>query len=316
MQAVGMAGLSYPTVRNVIDRFEEGGWSAIHPTFRGHDRGDGRVLNPAQEENIQRLSIGKRPEQLKMEFRLRNRAAVGLLIEQKFGMRLQVRSIGKYLARRDFTPQKPIKRACEQRPEAVQQWRQQEYSAIEQRARKEGAAIYWGDETALVNIDVCGRNSIPASQTSAAMTVGGTSHKLSMTATVTNQGKARWKIIDEAFDVDKLVESVQALIHDAHRKVFLILDNLRVLHSKRVKAWAQEHKDPIELRYLPNYSPELNPEERLNVDLKQEMGKRVPIRTKGKLRHAANEHMTMLERTHERVMCYFQDHRMRHAATA
>jgi transposase len=316
MQIVALTGLSYPSVRGVIDRFEEGGWSAIRPALRGRNRGDGRVLSPAQEETIQRLIIDKRPEQLKMEFSLWNRAAVGQLIEQEFGIRLQVRSVGKYLERWGFTPQKPIKRAYEQRPEAVQQWLQQEYPAIEQRARKEGAEIHWGDETALVNTDVRGRSFAPAGHTPVAMAVGGTRHKPSMIATVTNQGKARWMIIDEAFDADKLIEFLQALIRDAHKKVFLILDNLRVHHSKRVKAWVDERKDRIELFYLPSYSPELNPEERLNADLKHEMGKRVPIRTKARLREAANEHMTMLEKTPERVMGYFQDRRVRYAATA
>lgn len=88
--------------------------------MRGRHRGDGRVLSAAQEEAIQRLIIDKRPEQLKMDFSLWSRAVVGQLIEQEFGIRLQVRSVGKYLARWGFTPQKPIKKACEQRPEAVQ----------------------------------------------------------------------------------------------------------------------------------------------------------------------------------------------------
>ena len=112
----------------------------------------------------------------------------------------------------------------------------------------------------------------------------------------------------------KLIEFLQALIKDAGKKVFLILDNLRVHHSKLVKAWVNERKDKIELFYLPSYSPELNPEERLNADLKQEMGKRVPVRTKAKLRDAANEHMMKLEQNPERVMSYFQDSRVRYAA--
>jgi hypothetical protein len=133
-------------------------------------------------------------------------------------------------------------------------------------------------------------------------------------ATVTNQGKTRWMIIDEAFDADKLIEFLQALIKDAGKKVFLILDNLRVHHSKLVKAWVAEHQDQIELFYLPSYSPQLNPEERLNADLKQEIGKRVPVRTKAKLREAANDHMAMLEQNPERVIGYFQDRYVRYAA--
>ncbi|MEC5214356.1 transposase [Polaromonas sp. CG_9.5] len=293
MQIVPMTGLSYPTVRSAIDLFDSGGWSALKPCLRGRAKGDGRVLSQAQEDTIQRLIIDTRPEQLKMDFHLWSRAAVGQLISQEFGIKLQVRSIGKYLTRWGFTPQKPIKRACEQSPAAVQAWLEGEYPAIEQRARSEGAEIHWGDETALVNTDVRGRSFAPAGKTPVAMAVGSTRHKLSMIATVTNQGKARWMIIDEAFDVDKLIEFLQALVKDAGKKVFLILDNLRVHHSRLVKARVAERLDQIELFYLPSYSPQLNPEERLNADLKQEMGKRVPVRTKAKLREAANDHMAI-----------------------
>jgi len=101
MQIVTMSGLSYPTVRGAIDLFEAGGWGAIRPAVRGRARGDGRVLSQAQEDTIQRLIIDKRPEQLKMDFSLWSRAAVGQLIEQEFGITLQVRSIGKYLKLRD-----------------------------------------------------------------------------------------------------------------------------------------------------------------------------------------------------------------------
>ena len=314
MQIVAMTGLSYPTVRAAIDRFESGGWTNVRPTRRGRIKGDGRVLSAVQEEAIQRMIIDKRPEQLKMDFSLWSRAAVAQLIEQEFGIKLQVRSIGKYLTRWGFTPQKPIKRAYEQSPAAVRAWIEGEYPGIEQRARAEGGEIHWGDETALVNTDVRGRSYAPAGKTPVALAVGGTRQKLSMIATVTNQGKTRWMIIDEAFDAQKLIEFLQALIKDAGKKVFLILDNLRVHHSKLVKAWVNERKDKIELFYLPSYSPELNPEERLNADLKQEMGKRVPVRTKAKLRDAANEHMMKLEQSPERVMSYFQDSRVRYAA--
>ena len=129
-----------------------------------------------------------------------------------------------------------------------------------------------------------------------------------------NQGKARWMIIDEAFDAGKLIEFLQALIQDAGKKVFLILNNLRVHHSRLVKAWVAERHDQIELFYLPSYSPQLNPEERLNADLKQEICKRVPVKTKAKLRQAANDHMAMLAQNPERVMSYFQDRRVRYAA--
>ena len=118
-------------------------------------------------------------------------------------------------------------------------------------------------------------------------------------------------VIDEAFDAEKRIEFLHSLIKDAGKKTFLILDNLRVHHSKLVKAWAAERQDQIELFYLPSYSPQLNPEERLNAAVKQEMGKRVPIRTNVKLREAANDPMAILAQNPERVMSYFQDCRVR-----
>ncbi|MGA8393368.1 MAG: transposase, partial [Burkholderiaceae bacterium] len=113
---------------------------------------------------------------------------------------------------------------------------------------------------------------------------------------------------------DKLIEFLEALIKDAGKKVFLILDNLRVHHSKPVKAWAAERQDKIELFYLPSYSPELNPEERLNADLKHAIGTKVPVRTKAKLKLAAAEHMKKLEQSPERVKSFFQDPRVKYAA--
>ena len=122
-------------------------------------------------------------------------------------------------------------------------------------------------------------------------------------------------IIDESFNSDKLIEFLEAMIKDRQRKVFLILDNLRVHHSKPVKAWALENDQKIELFYLPSYSPELNPEERLNAGLKQAITSKVPARTKAKLRAAATEHMTMLEQTPERVKKYFGDANVAYTAS-
>ena len=314
MELVQMSGLSYPAVRKTLDLFEQGGWAAIQPARRGRAQGDARLLTPEQEAHIQKIICDKRPEQLKMDFFLWSRAAVMQLIEQEYALRLGVRTVGKYLARWGFTPQKPIKRAYEQRPEAVKAWLEEHYPAIEARAKAEGGEIHWGDETALVNTDVRGRSYAPAGETPVAFTVGNTRQKLSMIATVTNRGKARWMIIEEAFNSDKLIEFLQALIKDAGKKVFLILDNLRVHHSKPVKSWLAERTTQIEVFYLPSYSPELNPEERLNADLKQAIGKRVPVRTKAKLRDAANDHMAMLERSPQRVMSFFQDPRVKYAA--
>jgi len=133
-------------VRLAIDLYEEGGYAALKPTARGRTLGDGRTLTAEQEAVIRRTICDKRPEQLKMEFALWNRAAVMQLIERDYGIKLSVRGVGNYLSRWGFTPQKPIKKAYEQRPEAVQAWLDEQYPEIEKRAKAEGGEIHWGDD--------------------------------------------------------------------------------------------------------------------------------------------------------------------------
>lgn len=107
-------------MRGVIDRYVKAGAASIAPTARGRRAGEGRSLSELQERTMQQLICDKRPEQLKMGFALWNRAAVQQLIERECGITLTVRGVGNYLARWGFTPQKPIRKAYEQRPEAVQ----------------------------------------------------------------------------------------------------------------------------------------------------------------------------------------------------
>ena len=124
----------------------------------------------------------------------------------------------------------------------------------------------------------------------------------------------RWMIIDGSFNSERLIEFMQLLVKDAGKKIFLILDNLSVHHSKPVKAWLAENKATIEVFYLPAYSPDLNPDERLNADIKHVIGTRVPVRTKDKLRNTASYFLRELRNQPERIKSYFQDPRVKYAA--
>ena len=199
MFIVKYCGLSYPTVRRIIDQYEQGGAETIKPTPRGRQCGEGRHLTDEQEQLVRQIIFDNRPEQLKMEFALWNRAAVMQLIERECGIKLSVKGVGNYLQRWGLTPQKPIKRAYEQRPEAVKSWLDNEYPDIDQRAKTEGAEIHWGDETVVVNTNVRSRGNAPAGKTSVTFAEGGTRQKLSMITTVTNQGKTRWMIMSFVF---------------------------------------------------------------------------------------------------------------------
>ena len=133
MSIVEQTGLSWSAVKAAMSLFDEGQWSALKPEARGKKPGSGRSLTAEQEQSIRSIICDKRPEQLKMDFALWNRAAVGVLIERECGITLSVRAVGNYLKRWGFTPhlspfrEKPIKRAYEQRPEAVQAWLDEQY---------------------------------------------------------------------------------------------------------------------------------------------------------------------------------------------
>ena len=261
-------GLSRTGVFDICQRHASGGAKALCDRIGGRKAGDGRRLTSEQEAEVRKLICDKTPEQLKMPHALWTRGAVAELIEHRFGLRLPVRTMGLYLSRWGFTPQKPIRRAYEQSPAAVRKWLDNDYPEIAARAKVEGAEIHWGDETGLRSDDVRGRSFAPKGETPI-IRINSKREGLSILSTVTNKGQMRWKIFDGALNADILIDFLRRLIKDMPRKVFLILDNLRVHHSKLVKAWLAKHADAIEVFYLPSYSPELNPDEMANADIKR-----------------------------------------------
>ena len=127
----------------------------------GRKTGEKRHLSPPQERRIQKLIVDHCPDQLKLDFALWNRIAVQQLIKQECAVAMPIRTVGEYLKRWGFTPQKPAKFAMERKPEKVRQWLQESYPAISCRAKQEGVDIYWGDETGLRASDVPGRGFAP-----------------------------------------------------------------------------------------------------------------------------------------------------------
>lgn len=305
--------MSRTTVIAALKAYQAGGWKAVAVERPGRPAGTGRTLGAEQEREIRRLIRDRTPDQLKLVHALWTRQAVAQLIKDRFGIVIPVRTMGLYLSRWGFTPQKPMRRAYEQSPAAVKKWLEDEYPQISSRARAEGAEIHWGDETGLRSDDVRGRSYAPQGQTPV-VRVNNKRHGLSIISTVTNRGKMRWKIFEGALNADILVDFMKRLVRDAKRKVYLILDNLRVHHSKPVKKWLMENADKIEVYYLPSYSPELNPDEMANADLKQAVTKLAPARTKLQLVKAASSHLRSVQRQPERIMSYFGHAPVRYAA--
>jgi transposase len=279
----------------------------------GRKEGDARRLSADQEKMIRSMIIDKTPDQLKMDYVLWTRKAVGELVQIKLGIDLPVRTIGDYLKRWGMTPQKPARQAYEQSPKAVQQWLDQDYPEIKAQANREDAEIYWGDETGMRNDSQHERGYAPKGKTPV-VRLNANRTSTNMISAITNQGKVRFRVFDGTMNTDILIDFCKRLIKTSGRKVYLILDNLRVHHAKLFKAWVKEHEDQIAVFYLPSYSPELNPDEYLNCDLKAGVHSGKPARSKAKLKGKVISHMRMLQKKPLRVAKYFKHKKIQYAA--
>jgi transposase len=306
-------GVNVSTVAKWYRAYRKGGDRAIQIRKRGRKDGMKRTLSPDQEAQIRQSIRDKCPEQLKLPFALWTRIAVRQLVKRLFSIDMPIRTVGEYLKRWGYTPQKPLRRAYEQNPEAVQKWLAEEYPAIEAKAKRERAEIHWGDETGLRNDSQYGRSYAPRGKTPTVLLPAKREH-ISLISTVTNQGKVRFMVYENAMNASTLIKFLKRLIKDAGRKVLLILDNLRVHHSKMVNEWLESHKDEIELFFLPPYSPELNPDEYLNCDLKSGVHSGIPARTCSQLKKKAISHLRMLQKRSGRVVKYFEHPRIAYAA--
>ena len=123
-------GLSRTGVINICQRFVAEGAKGLVNKPRGRKPDEQRLLDAAQETEIQRLIRRHTPDELDLPFALWSRAAVRVLIARRCGVELAVRTVGKYLARWGFTAQKPIRRAYEQDPAAVRRWLRRDYPDI------------------------------------------------------------------------------------------------------------------------------------------------------------------------------------------
>lgn len=308
-----IVGVSVPHASTVWQSYKKGGRKALALGKRGRRTGEQRVLTPAQEKQIQRLLIDKMPDQLKLPFGLWTREAVRQLIKNQYGVAMPIRTVGEYLKRWGFTPRKPVKRAYEQNPAKVNLWLQEEYPEIAARAKKEKAEIYWGDETGL-QVDGYRVRGFAPRGTKPVLRLNAQKSGISMISAINNEGKMRFMFYRKGMTSQLMIKFMGRLIKDTERKVFLIVDNLKVHHSNAVIQWVKKHEKKIELFYLPAYSPELNPDEYLNNDLKAKVHSGIPARCEKDLHERSLSTMRSFAKRPDHVQSYFKHHKVSYAA--
>lgn len=311
--AARAVGVQRQTVNVWLKRYRERGEDGVLDGRRvSPRRGKGRLT--AEEAGKARGWIADgTPDQLELPFALWTSRAVRELIERRFGKRLGLSTVQLSLRRWGMTPQKPLVRAKERAPAAIEAWLERDYPAIAKRARAERAAIYWGDETGISNQDQIGRSYAPKGRTPV---VTRTAKRLtqSMIAAISNRGLMCFMLYEGALDVERFLTFLRRLVRDARQKVFLIVDNLKVHNAGKVRAWVASHAHEIELFYLPAYAPEHNPDEYLNRDLKQKLRQKPLPGAKEDLIKSTRSVLRVIQRSPRRIRAYFAPEPVRYAA--
>jgi transposase len=306
-------GVREGTVSRWCSRYDRGGQEALPGDRTGRPIGSGRLLTQEQEQSVQQVIETKSPQELEIPSALWTRQAARELIQQQVGLRMPIRTVGEYLRRWGFTPQKPVRKAYKQDPKAVAEWLERTYPAIERRAAQEGGEIHWGDETGVRSTCQHSRGYARPGETPE-LTVPGSRFSVNMISTITNQGKVRWMIYTGKMNAALFVVFLTRLLAGATKKVFLIVDHLSVHEAAAVDQWLVDKTDRIEVFYLPKYAPERNPDEYLNCDVKANINTDGLPKDREELRGKLHRFMQRLGKLPARIASYFQHKYIAYAA--
>lgn len=309
-QAADLFLLSKSAVDKIWVRYRKGGIKKIKSKKRGVKQG--KKLDGQQAAEVRRLIKDRMPEQLKLSFGLWTREAVQQLIKERYGVELSRWQVGRYLKSWGYTPQKPIRKAFEQKPEQVQQWLDKEYPAIKRRATKQKATIYFGDETGMRSDHQAGRSYAPKGETPVIKATG-KRFSLNMISAISNKGHLQFMII-ERFNGGVFIDFLKRMVRYSREKIFFITDGHPAHKTKKLKAWLGENEDRIEVFFIPPYSPELNAQEYLNQDVKTNViGKKRPA-NKEQMRNNVESFMKKRKNNPKQVQKYYREKHVQYAA--
>ncbi len=312
-EVAALFGVSRYAVIKWVAAYREGGTAALAARRRGKAKGQGSRLTSSQAREVAKLVVGKCPDQLKLPFALWTREAVQGLTREWYGVEVAITTVGNYLRAWGFSPQKPVRRAFEQNPVAVNHWLKETYPEIQRRAKAEGAIIYWGDEMGLRSDHATGRTYGKRGQTPV---IRGTGQRFgcNMISAVTNRGHLCFMVFSESFRVKVFLSFLRRLVKQAKRKVFIIVDGHPVHRAKKVHAWLKGKEESIEVFRLPSYSPELNPDEMLNQDVKSNALGRLRPKAKEEMVDTVRSYLRSTQRHPDIVRNHFREKHVRYAA--
>lgn len=307
-------GVHRNTVSEWWWQYEHQGESALHQLTRGREVGEGRILSPLDEADVQAAMAKHFPEDYGIDSALWTRQAVRALIEQLCSIKLPIRTVGEYLKRWGYSPQRPTERAYEQDPIAVAEWLEDTYPAIVEGAQQEDATIEWGDESGLSSNEYGGRGYAPVGETPEIRPSERKRERLNFVASVSNVGHVQFMLYTCNLTVEIFIKFLKRLIHRRAKMLFWITDRHPIHLNPQVKKWLEQHALQIKMFNLPSYSPQLNPVEYLNGDVKQGVHDKPPSRNLRQLKQRLMSHLRKLQKLPARVRSYFRHPAIAYAA--
>lgn len=303
-------GVTRAAVYMWLALYRHGGWSALDARKRG---GRPAKLDGKAISWLYKTITSKNPLQMKFTFALWTSRMIQELIRQKYSIRLSKASVCRLLNQLGLTPQRPVWRAYQQCPEDVKRWLNKEYPQIRNLAKKENAVIFFGDEAGVRSDHHAGTTWAPKGRTPVVSTTGAR-FGLNLISAVSAQGEFRFMVTKGRVGARVFVDFLERLIYNAKRPVFLIVDGHPSHKAKLIDRFLDAHKGKLRLFLLPPYSPELNPDERVWNDLKNNCIGRKVIMSPEELKREVVSDLRSIQKSPYRVRAYFQNETTKYAA--
>lgn len=301
------------TITKWINNYEKYGEASFSQDKRGAKAYQNSALNKQQQNWLKKQLINKTPDQFNFPFMLWTRGLVAAIVHKKYGIKIDVSTAGEYLKNFEMTPQKPILKSYKQQPKAVQEWIDNEYPKVVERAKEQNALIFWGDETGVRSEDQVGRGySLKGKKP--IQTQAGYRFRINMISAINNSGNSRFMLFKGRMNGERFIEFLRRLIKGQKHKIILIIDNAAFHKSAVVKSWSTAHADRIELVFLPTYTPELNPDEYLNNALKQKLNYRQKAKTAKELGNQVSNIMRGMQANKNTIKNFFRNEKVKYAA--
>lgn len=264
-----------------------------------------RTLTPRQERQVFHWINGKDPRQYGLDFGLWTRTIVAALIERKLGHRLGATAVGELLAKLEITPQKPLQRAYQRDPQAIEKWKKEIFPGIARQAKAEGAEVFFWDESGFRADAVHGRTWGLRGQTPVVERPG--QRQSISAASAVNARGAFWHCTYEGgLTAELFVKLLRRMMRGRAKPVHLVVDGLPAHKTKLVKAYVASTGGRLSIHILPGYAPELNPDELVWSHMKRTGVARTPLRKGEKLREKVDAQLAGLKRTPALIRSFFE----------